>query len=270
MPAGVRLAAATTGNERKMQGKGMEDNVPITRICTLCGQEKGLDHFYKAKLGKYGTTARCKPCHSQWAKDNKDRANATKKQWVERNLEKNLQIKRDYYHQNSEKCSAYRKQHYQLNKEHVSAVNKSWRERNLERVKENAKRYADENAEAIKEKARIYREANRESIRERRRLSYQKDKTKAYSDRHIYRARKNNAGGKFTMDQIGELAERQKYRCVVCKGSIRKKYHIDHIVPLSRGGTNYIENIQLLCPECNLQKGAKDPVEFMQSRGFLL
>jgi hypothetical protein len=31
----------------------------------------------------------------------------------------------------------------------------------------------------------------------------------------------------------------------------------DHIVPLSRGGTNYIDNIQPLCFRCNSKKGAK-------------
>lgn len=40
--------------------------------------------------------------------------------------------------------------------------------------------------------------------------------------------------------------------------------------PLARGGTNQRTNLQLLCPPCNLSKSAKDPIDFMQSRGFLL
>ena len=42
------------------------------------------------------------------------------------------------------------------------------------------------------------------------------------------------------------------------------------IKPLARGGTNQRTNLQLLCPPCNLSKSAKDPIDFMQSRGFLL
>jgi 5-methylcytosine-specific restriction endonuclease McrA len=33
--------------------------------------------------------------------------------------------------------------------------------------------------------------------------------------------------------------------------------HIDHIVPISRGGQNEIENLRLMCNKCNCSKGAK-------------
>jgi len=45
---------------------------------------------------------------------------------------------------------------------------------------------------------------------------------------------------------------------------------MDHIVPLAKGGKNIDSNIQLTCPKCNLEKNSKDPIEFMQSRGYLL
>lgn len=36
------------------------------------------------------------------------------------------------------------------------------------------------------------------------------------------------------------------------------------------GGTNTDDNIQLLNAKCNVSKGAKHPIEFMQKQGFLL
>jgi len=50
--------------------------------------------------------------------------------------------------------------------------------------------------------------------------------------------------------------------CMKCGVKLSKKYfHVDHIVPLSRGGAEWdLDNLELSCPACNLTKGAKvDP-----------
>ena len=47
--------------------------------------------------------------------------------------------------------------------------------------------------------------------------------------------------------------ERDKARCVRCNGQENLEY--DHIVPVSKGGSNTARNIQLLCAECNRDKG---------------
>ena len=59
-------------------------------------------------------------------------------------------------------------------------------------------------------------------------------------------------------------------KCVCCGHPLSDNYHLDHIVPIALGGANEDWNIQLLRGECNLQKHAKHPVNFMQSKGFLL
>lgn len=84
------------------------------------------------------------------------------------------------------------------------------------------------------------------------------------------RARRIAAGGKLSKGLAEKLLDLQKGRCACCGRKLGRSYHLDHIQPLSRGGTNDDWNIQLLRSECNLEKHASDPLEFMQQRGFLL
>jgi len=51
------------------------------------------------------------------------------------------------------------------------------------------------------------------------------------------------------------IFKKYKYRCVECGATNEEtRLEIDHIVPLSKGGTNDVENLQVLCKECNLGK----------------
>lgn len=50
----------------------------------------------------------------------------------------------------------------------------------------------------------------------------------------------------------------------------RASRNVDHIVSLSSGGSDAIRNIQFLCAHCNKSKRAMDPIDFMQTHGFLL
>ena len=84
------------------------------------------------------------------------------------------------------------------------------------------------------------------------------------------RARKLDAGGKLSKDLAKRLFKLQRGKCACCGKPLGDNYHLDHIMPLALGGTNEDSNIQLLRAECNMQKHAKHPVDFMQERGFLL
>ena len=63
---------------------------------------------------------------------------------------------------------------------------------------------------------------------------------------------------KFLRRDINAAYARQQGRCAICgKEFPLDKMHADHIVPWSRGGHTTPENLQMLCVECNLRKGAR-------------
>lgn len=96
-------------------------------------------------------------------------------------------------------------------------------------------------------------------------LAANKEKQREWSIR-----RKHKTVGKIPSGTIARIAASQKWKCVACRASIKDKFHMDHIMPLSKGGEHKPYNIQLLCPTCNLSKSAKHPVDFMREKGFLL
>jgi 5-methylcytosine-specific restriction endonuclease McrA len=84
------------------------------------------------------------------------------------------------------------------------------------------------------------------------------------------RALKRAANGKHNSEDIQRIYTAQKGKCACCETKVGNEYHVDHIQPLSKGGSNWPSNLQVLCPICNQKKSARDPIEFMQSLGMLL
>lgn len=58
--------------------------------------------------------------------------------------------------------------------------------------------------------------------------------------------------------------KRSGERCVACGEQCLTELTIDHIVPLSRGGGNNKENLQILCSKCNQEKGNLTMEEWRQ------
>lgn len=73
------------------------------------------------------------------------------------------------------------------------------------------------------------------------------------------------AEGRYTKADISAMKLKQGNRCACCHDALTD-YHVDHVIPLTKGGTNWPDNLQLLCPTCNRSKGNKLPHEFIEYR----
>lgn len=67
------------------------------------------------------------------------------------------------------------------------------------------------------------------------------------------RARKYTQGGSHSIEEWERLCIQHDNKCAICKE--QKPLTRDHIMPLSLGGNDYIDNIQPLCRNCNSKKG---------------
>lgn len=80
------------------------------------------------------------------------------------------------------------------------------------------------------------------------------------------RANRLRVDGRFFGKHIIRMLDEQEGKCTACFSLLvvdgRNYYHVDHIMPFALGGHNTVDNIQLLCPRCNMKKGAKHPDEW--------
>lgn len=93
-------------------------------------------------------------------------------------------------------------------------------------------------------------------------------RSKASSRAATRRALEVGADGSFTDEEIAELHKKQRGRCAWCNKLI-PEFHKDHRQALSKDGTNWIWNIELLCQPCNNKKHAKDEIAWANENGKL-
>lgn len=171
-----------------------------------------------------------------------------------------------YASAHAEKLRTRRRNAYAKDPSRDNAAAKAWRQRNPGKIKALARAaYARVNPEINRQKSAAWRAANPEKKREWFRLNAER-----MGVHHRNRRALLTGGGKHTLSDIKEILAAQGFRCAYCKKSIQKARHIDHIIPLKRGGSNNRRNLQALCPTCNTRKHDADPIDFARRIGLLL
>jgi 5-methylcytosine-specific restriction endonuclease McrA len=82
------------------------------------------------------------------------------------------------------------------------------------------------------------------------------------------------AGGSHTAADISDIFRLQNRRCAYCKVDLsragKRGRHVDHVLPLTKGGHDGRSNLQILCQRCNNRKHAKRPEQFARELGMLI
>lgn len=163
-------------------------------------------------------------------------------------------------------CYAIR---YKANYEKINARNAAWAKANPEKKKGCEAAWRKANSEKVKTKNDAWSKANPEKIKAASRKWAKANPEAKRIQKHRRRVKERTNGGELSRGLSAKLFKLQRGKCACCRGHL-KEYHLDHKMPLALEGSNTDDNIQLLCPTCNRQKSAKHPIDFMQSRGFLL
>ncbi len=235
-----------------------------TKTCTTCGQEKPAtaEYFTRYKASKDGFRSQCKVC-KKLADD----------AYREANREKERQRGRKYYDANREKVRARNNNWNKEHRQRMTEYQREWRAENEEEVKEKARIYRQLKHDRYAELTREWREANRERYnawqRKHRAANRQKSRFMGTYYQRRRKARKQAAEGTHTPEEIQQQYQRQKGCCYYCGEKVGNNYHVDHIVPLSRGGSNDISNLVIACPTCNLRKHDKLPHEWPEGGRLL-
>ncbi len=153
----------------------------------------------------------------------------------------------------------YNDAHYLANKEAKLRKSKDWYAENSDRKTETQSAWRQENKEKDRASHRQWRLDN-------------VDATVAMMANR--RARKAEAGGTYNANDVQNLLRLQKGKCAACCVKLilagKGRFHVDHIMPIALGGSNWPHNLQLLCPTCNFKKHAKDPFDWAKQNGRLL
>ena len=166
----------------------------------------------------------------------------------------------------------YRAYHRAGHFKRKAANNKSsseWQKANREKSREATRRWRLANPDKLIASQKRSYDANAEAMRARTAAWKKAKPDLANTQNRNRRALRVAANGEHNQDDIQALFKLQNGRCAYC-GRRLSTYHVDHILPLIKGGSNEPRNLQLTCSKCNLTKGSRHPLEHARLIGRLL
>lgn len=222
------------------------------KYCSMCHEFKSISEYFKNRARKDGVSVYCKPCEKKKVQNRKEAVNAYNREWRKTHSDqvKLADAERrkspEYKIHQQEYGKQYRKTH---------PIKADVMQRNAMKLKEMRK------IDASRFKAYDKNNYNRnkrgkpifiEKCKLKNHKHYSENKEYYIIKSHHRYARKMNAQGSHSVKEWSTLKAQFDNRCVRCLRLIQLTR--DHVIPLSKGGSDYISNIQPLCKSCNSHK----------------
>lgn len=197
-----------------------------TKQCKTCEEHKPLEAFYNRKASKDGKYAECKKCHNARVAAREKERRATDADYRERWRAYNREYVRNRY-----------------------ATDADYRERQRDYARE----YHKEHYENDPQRRQYLRDYYAQQVESGDYWVYD------------YTARCKKAGLSPVIERFTRQDVIEKFggRCYYCDTGAFE--HLDHYVPVSKGGPHALENVRPSCAKCNRAKTDSDPLVFAAS-----
>lgn len=225
--------------------------------CNSCGIEKVSGDFSPDKRAPDGLQGKCKSC-----------CNARRKEIYQADKERFRRRQREYRLANPDIHSAIEKRSKIKNREAILAGKKRYYEqvKNDPAWQEAQKQYREETKDIKKKYDREYQVNNRDALSVKKKKWANENKELRNEISRSYKARRRmwESADSDSTTKINNWARKAEKVCKWCGVNCQESFHLDHIIPLSKGGSHTIKNLCISCPTCNVRKNAMMPEEFVE------
>jgi hypothetical protein len=210
--------------------------------CKKCGEDRPHSSFHRAKDRPDGLQVYCKDCQRAYYKSHREEKDSYIAEYREKNRDRLRTYFRGYYDEHREKKREYDATRYELN---------------AEQAKDRARQYYMVNRDRLSAKA-----SRRAAIY--RSTEHGKRMIATVSARR--RAKKKGNGGSCTTADLVAIRAAQTDKqgrliCWRCNEPITGTPHLDHWIPIDKGGTSDPGNLHYMHAKCNHSKNKKHPYE---------